>query len=178
MRRYILSGAPGSGKTTVLQYLGGLGYPTVSEAATEVIAHEQARGRPEPWMCDDFIDQVATLQRAEQARTPPDGAVQFYDRSPVCTHALSVYLGREPTRLLRDELDRIARDRVYQPLVFFVGNLGYCEPTQARRITFEQSLAFEQIHRDSYREFGYRLMEIPAAPVADRAAMILDALND
>jgi predicted ATPase len=179
MRRYILTGTPGSGKTTILRHLGELGYATVGEAATEVIEREQALGRPEPWLHDDFIDQVVTLQRRSQAATPAGGAtVQFYDRSPVCTHALSLWLGREPSKLLSEELERITRDLVYQPMVFFVRNLGYCEPTQARRITYEQSLAFEEVHRESYRAFGYQLIDIPAAPAAERAAMVTSALNN
>lgn len=31
---------------------------------------------------------------------------------------------------------------------------------------------FEQIHQDSYRRFGYELIDIPAAAPADRAAAI------
>ena len=44
MRRYILTGAPGSGKTSILRALGARGYSVVSEAATDVIADEQAHG--------------------------------------------------------------------------------------------------------------------------------------
>jgi predicted ATPase len=178
MKRYILTGTPGAGKTTLLRHLRGLGYPTVEEAATEVIGHEQALGRSEPWEHEDFIDQIITLQRRNRTRTPQRStlAIEFHDRSPICTHALSTYLGREPSPLLLDELERIARDGVYQPQVFFIRNLGFCEPTAARRISYQDSLAFEQVHRDSYRTFGYELIDIPAAPVRERAEAVIEAL--
>lgn len=208
MKRYILTGTPGAGKTTLLRHLRALGYPTVEEAATDVIAEELAAGTPEPWTREDFVDKIVALQRRRQVEgavveaavpgsavvgaavvgasavggaavgraVPVGGVVQFFDRSPVCTHALSVWLGREPTGLLRSEIDRLLREHVYEPEVFFVGNLGYCEPTAARRISFEDSLAFEAVHRESYEAFGFRLVEIPAAPAAERAALVAEAL--
>lgn len=56
MKRYILTGTPGSGKTSVLHALKSLGYSVVEEAATDVIALEQKRGNPEPWTQADFPD--------------------------------------------------------------------------------------------------------------------------
>ena len=38
MKRYVLTGAPGSGKTSVLRALAATGYPVVDEAATDVMA--------------------------------------------------------------------------------------------------------------------------------------------
>jgi predicted ATPase len=37
-RRYVLTGAPGSGKTSLLQALAARGWAVVHEAATDVIA--------------------------------------------------------------------------------------------------------------------------------------------
>lgn len=178
MNRFILTGTPGAGKTSILQRLHDLGYATVGEAATAVITHEQARGRPEPWNRDDFIDKIIALQQHRQTHTPASEAgIQFHDRSPVCTHALSVYQGREPTPALHAELERIAGQRIYKRQVFFICNLGFCEPTAARRISFEQSLVFERIHRDSYKSHGYQLIDIPAGPVDDRVSAIIEAVS-
>ncbi|MBR7836376.1 AAA family ATPase [Actinospica durhamensis] len=174
MRRHILTGTPGAGKTTLL-HRPELGYPVVEEAATDVIAREQAQGCGEPWTRAEFIDQILDLQRAREDAAPP-GPVILHDRSPICTHALSTFQGREPSVLLRSELDRVIRDDVYHPTVFFVANLGFCRPTAARRISYEDSLVFEQIHRDAYRALGYQLIEIPAAPVDERAEAVIAAL--
>jgi predicted ATPase len=38
MRRFIMTGAPGSGKTSILRALENLGYAVVEEAATDAIA--------------------------------------------------------------------------------------------------------------------------------------------
>ncbi|WP_184943370.1 AAA family ATPase [Kitasatospora kifunensis] len=180
MKRYILTGTPGAGKTTILTALAALGYRTVAEAATEVITAEQAQGEPAPWTRADFIDRIVTVQRERQLqseaqhRLEPRGRIetQLHDRSPICTHALGVFLNRPVSPALTAELDRITRERVYQPQVFFVRNLGFCEPTAARRISFADSLEFERIHERSYRAFGFELIDVPAAPLAERVAQI------
>jgi len=49
MRRFIISGAPGAGKTAIIRQLELDGFSVVEEAATDVIAAAQARGIAEPW---------------------------------------------------------------------------------------------------------------------------------
>ena len=173
MPAYVLTGAPGSGKTAVLRLLEVSGYAVVEEAATDVIALASARGRAEPWRDPDFADQVVALQRRRQDRQlAAPGAAVFVDRSPVCTLALSRYLGRTASGLLASEVGRVVADGTYETTVFFIRNQGFVEATAARRISFEESLVFERIHEQAYRELGFRLVDVPAGPLARRVALI------
>jgi predicted ATPase len=91
MKRYILTGTPGAGKTTILHYLEHEGYAVVPEAATDVSALHQALGDHEPWTKPSFIAAIAELQRKRQQQSSAlPGGVQIYDRSPVCTYALAI----------------------------------------------------------------------------------------
>ncbi|HEX4721227.1 MAG TPA: AAA family ATPase [Pseudonocardiaceae bacterium] len=99
MPRYILTGAPGAGKTAVLRLLEVGGHSVVEEAATDVIALEHAIGHPEPWRDDAFVDKIITLQRRRESDVRAAETV-FFDRSPVCTLALSRHLGRTTSDLL------------------------------------------------------------------------------
>ncbi|WP_327683010.1 AAA family ATPase [Kitasatospora sp. NBC_00458] len=170
MRRFVLTGTPGAGKTTLLGELARRGFTVVPEAATDVIARRQAGGDPEPWTRADFVDEVVALQRERAAAA--DGEVQFHDRSPVCTEALRDFLGRPASPGLTAELRRIGEEAVYRREVFFVRNLGFVEPTAARRISFEDALVFERLHERAYRAHGFRLIDVPAAGVAERADLI------
>jgi predicted ATPase len=173
MLRYIITGAPGAGKTTVLNALHARGYAVVDEAATDVHAREQSLGNQEPWRDAEFIDAITLLQRTRQQRPTPAGtAVQLYDRSPICTLALAQYLGRPVPRILESEVNRILREAVYQPRVFYIRLLGFVTPTAVRRISFAQSVRFERFHEQAYRAHGYELVDVPAETVAERAELI------
>jgi predicted ATPase len=178
MRRYVLTGTPGSGKTALLRHLESAGFGVVEEAATDVIALHQALGDPEPWRSPAFIDRVVALQcrRELRAGAEPGGTV-FFDRSPVCTLALSRYASVQPPAALLAEIERIRTGHVYERIVFFVRHQGFVEPTAARRISFAESLRFERIHEDVYRECGFTLVEVPAGPLPGRAGLVEETVR-
>lgn len=174
MTRFILTGTPGSGKTTILNALADQGYSAVAEAATDVIALEAELGNLEPWRRPDFIDKIIKMQRLRQADASGyDGPLQFHDRSPVCTYALNTFLGFASSPMLLDEMKRIERGGVFEKRVFFIENLGFVEPTEARKISFEEALVFEKVHRETYEAFGYECVSIAPAPVSERVQQIL-----
>jgi predicted ATPase len=168
MKRYILTGTPGAGKTAILRCLELDGYGVVEEAATDIIAVQQAQGVAEPWSHASFIDAIVTLQRERQLRAARLGdGKQFFDRSPICTYALAKYLGYPISTALSTEIERIEQDAIYQKRVFFVQSLGFITATDARRITPEDAMRFERVHEEAYRGFDYQI--VPIATTAPRA---------
>ena len=179
MRRFIVTGAPGSGKTAIIRQLELDGFSVVEEAATDVIATLHAQGAMEPWRHPWFIDAIARLQRDRQVRasSQPD-ELQFHDRCVVCTAALAVYLGHPSSPFLTSELERIPKEAIYQKRVFLIRNLGFVTPTDARRISFEETLRFEKIHEEIYRDFGFELVFIEPGSVAERVRVIKAAIRE
>jgi predicted ATPase len=177
MKRFVLTGAPGSGKTAILRQLELDGFGVVEEAATDVIALAQARGVAEPWTDPSFIDSVVELQRLRLLRASgePDG-IEFHDRSAICTVALAEYLGHPVSDGLARELERIKAEAIFERRVFFIRNLGFITPTEARRISFEETFRFEAIHEETYREFGYEIVFVEPGSVLERVAGIKAAL--
>jgi predicted ATPase len=174
MRRFILTGAPGAGKTTLIQALAARGHAVVEEAATDVNAEMLAAGVVHPSEEADFIDRIVAMQIAR--RDAADATPQVHDRSPICTLALCRLLDRAPPPSLTADLGAIAREEIYERRVFFVRNLGFMTPTPVRRISFEDSLRFEVLHEQAYRELGYELVMVPAMPLEDRLAQIEAAI--
>jgi predicted ATPase len=173
---YVLTGAPGAGKTAIVRQLELDGFRVVEEAATDVIALKLALGESEPHTHPAFIDTILGLQRrrqhAAETTAGADGAIVFFDRSPVCTLALSRWLGYPESALLTAEVDRLLRCRSFASTVFFVRSLGTVTPTAARRISFADSLRFEVVHEQTYRELGFQLVDVPPGPLAERVALV------
>lgn len=145
MPAYILTGAPGSGKTAILRKLEIDGHDVVEEAATDVIALQQALGRPEPWREPGFPDRVLDLQRKRQLAAEADTrGVVFFDRSPVCTLALCRYLDLAAPRDLLEEIERMLAERWYEL---------------------------------TYREVGFDLFEVPAAPLPVRVVAVQEVVD-
>lgn len=173
MRRFILTGAPGAGKTAILRQLEFDGFSVVEEAATDIIIAAQAQATAQPWTHPSFIDDIARLQKDRQLRASHQpGEVQFHDRCAVCTAALATYLGYPISPFLSGELKRIREEPIYQPQVFFILNLGFVTPTEARRISFEETLRFEKIHEETYLSFGFELVPIAPASLLERVRTI------
>jgi predicted ATPase len=173
MRRFVLTGTPGSGKTSIIRALEVAGHVVIEEAATDVIALEQTLGNTEPWTHPSVIDKITRLQKHRQLRASElPSTLQFFDRSPICTHSLCTFLGYSISATLREEIARIRDEQIYETRVFFIENLGFCEPTAARRIGFEESIRFERVHEEAYCSFGYKCIRIAPLALPERVAEI------
>ena len=150
----------------------------VEETATDVIAAAQTQGPVQPWRHPSFIDAIAHLQRDRQIRASrqPD-EVQFHDRCAVCTAALAVWLGRPFSPFLASELDRVKKEAIYQNRVFFIRNLGFITPSEARRISFEETVRFEKIHEETYRDFGFELVSVEPGSLVEQVGIIKAAIR-
>lgn len=176
-KRFIFTGTPGSGKTSVIQELEKLRHVVIHESATDVIAQEQTKGIMHPWEHHDFVDKIVRMQKSRQMNT--EGELQFYDRSPFCAYALGRYSSHPhnsnftPSPVLLDEIDRCLKMKVYQNKVFFFENLGFIKHTDARKISYEDALIFQQIHLDVYRKFGFEIVLVPKKSIAERCRFVL-----
>ncbi len=95
----------------------------------------------------------------------------------MCTAALAVYLGHPVSPLLASELERVKKEAIYQNRVFFIRNLGFITPTEARRISFEDMVRFEKIHEETYRDFGCELVSVGPGSLVERVSIIKAAIR-
>lgn len=175
MKRFILTGTPGSGKTSLIRSLELKNYCVVEESATDIISIEQLLGNTEPWRHESFIDKIIYLQKQRQlfASDIRKTKIQFFDRSPICTYALAKYLNFKHSKVLLDEIQRIEKENIYHKQVFFIENLGFIEQTNARKISFNEALEFEELHKNIYRDFNYEIINIKPNKIENRCDEII-----
>lgn len=171
-KRFILTGTPGSGKTSIIKELEANGFSVIHESATEVIADEQKQGNLSPWENPDLIDQIASLQILKQNDSGSN--LQFHDRSIFCTYALARYMNYEPSAYLLELIEQSLKEQVYQNKVLFFENIGFVEHTEVRKISYEDALVFEQIHLDVYKQLGFQLIMVPKASIQERKSFIIN----
>jgi predicted ATPase len=175
-KKYVLTGGPGCGKTSLFNQLYGKGFFMIDEVAEYLIASElNKNGNCLPWVdLNKFQERVLDKQIEFEKSIPSEYEAAILDRSKIDGIAFYRSSGLSPPRKLIQE----AKDSRYD-LVFFFDKLPreiYAK-NQIRRETFEES---ERIHDEikrAYESFGYNLINVPLMPIQDRAEFVLDFIN-
>jgi predicted ATPase len=86
------------------------------------------------------------------------------------TDVIALYnaLGHDEPWRDPDFIDKIMalqrqRQNSIRPAEALFCDQGFIQPTAARRISFEDSLVFEHLHEQTYRDLGFLLVEVPPA---------------
>lgn len=167
--KYILTGGPGSGKSSILLELELRGEYTIREAAEDVIRRSQADGIEMPWERPDFQERILQLQIQREKAIPkgierafidrgiPDGLAYAQDGTKTYWQigaAIPIYDG-----------------------VFLIENLGQTATNKVRRENQEEALKLERKFGSIYEALGYKVQRIPAGSVKERAKAILTLID-
>lgn len=170
MPRYVITGASGGGKSTLLAALAAKGLQTVPEAGRQIVREQTAAGgnalpqeNPQSFAKLLFERSLAAYDRA------PDGDV-FFDRSFI-----------EPLAFLRQsglpvppEWDVALRQRRLAEPVFVAPPWEEIYKTDAERThDFTFAIADHSANVAAYKAEGYRLINLPKAPVSERVNFVL-----
>jgi predicted ATPase len=166
---FILTGAPGTGKTAILRQLGNE-FRCVDEPAREILAEQRATGGRGTWDQDPSLFVHLLLQRSieKYAIARRSGQTVVFDRGiPDCI-VYAVRAGTDPTPSLE-----AADSYRYQPHVLFLEPWSDIYDTDEERImSFDDTVSFGKSLRDVYERSGYTLVEVPRDPIDDRATFV------
>jgi len=173
-RWYILTGAPGVGKTTTLEALREHGIRTVPEAARALLDDAISAGQDVDSARQDerrFQDRVLESKLRTEAECD-DGALTVFDRGIPDTLAYYRLYGWEPSRLLKEALAGAiyAAAFVLDPLpIVSADPLRTESPAQRNRLV--------DLIRAAYSEHGTPTMRVAPMSLDQRVAFLLEHLG-
>jgi predicted ATPase len=173
---HIFSGGPGAGKTTLLEALRAQGYAGVDEAARRVLREEAARGGNATHDGDRaaYRDRMLALGLADFHAVAETARPVFFDRG---IPELSGY-GNAPGVADPPALTRAIAECRYNPRVFlFPAWRAIYVHDELRKHSFEHAVAVHAEVQQTYRRFGYEIVEMPEATVEQRARFVLETIG-
>lgn len=174
-KHFIITGAPSTGKSSVVNELIQRGYVCHDEIARQVIKENQDRNNNlVPWVdMLAFSDEVFRRMEILNSSLPKD-QLCFLDRSMV---DLIGYMdfggGVAPTRYAEG-----AKVAGYSNRVFYMPFWeGIFANDEQRKESVEEAMNIDIALRKAYTELGFELIEVPKGTVSERVDYILDVLK-
>ncbi|WP_240229483.1 AAA family ATPase [Devosia lacusdianchii] len=172
---FIITGGPGAGKTTLLTAAASAGICIGKEAARAIIQSQTAIDGPAVHWRDKALFAELMLDRDIQTFE----ALSSIAGPVLCDRGipdLVAYAHMFP--LAQDaHFRRAANLYRYNPIVFFAPPWREIFVTDAERVEgWEHAVSVYAPMRDVYAELGYRVVELPKAPVAERLAFVRDVI--
>jgi predicted ATPase len=175
-RLFVLTGGPGSGKTTLIEALAAAGISTSPEVGRAVIREQLAIGGDAlPWADQRrFADLMVVREVAAHQAALASGAVTVLDRGvPDVVGFLRVSGLPVPSHI-----DAAARACRYNPRVFIAPFWPEIFTEDAeRKQSPDVAEATFAVMADTYRGYGYEMIELPRVSVAERVAFIVDRIG-
>jgi predicted ATPase len=169
---YVITGAPCSGKTTVLKLLGKLGYLTVPEAARVIADKEIRAGKSNEEVKADMLKfqrTVLNLKVKTESRLPKDKIV-FFDRGIPDSIAYFELYGFDAGEVLK-----FCRERTYGK-VFLLERLPF-QKDYSRIENDEIAARIQELLAKAYSNLGYEITRIPIMSSKDRAKLIIESIS-
>ena len=171
---FVLTGAMGGGKSTLLREISKAGIRCVAEPAREILAEQRARavdGVPEQnaeRFCHLMLSR--SLQNYNQALNAAE--VVVFDRGipDMIAYAEGCEIDATP-------FYKAAEQYRYKPTVFFFAGWAAIYTTDAeRKMSFEEASMFGERVRVIYQKLGYQLVNVPLQSIAERTTFLLERL--
>jgi predicted ATPase len=175
-RFYVITGGPGSGKTTLIDELRRLGYATSLEAGRAIIQdQQQIGGDAVPWRdARAFAELMLSWElRSYRTALATDEPV-FFDRGIPDVIGYLRLIGLA----LPEHFANAARLFRYQPCVFIAPPWPEIFTADAeRRQTFDEAVRTYEAMVRTYSSYGYILIELPRTSPAGRLQFVLERLG-
>jgi predicted ATPase len=175
-RLFVITGGPGSGKSTLVEALAGAGIRTMAEAGRAIIQDQVAiGGEALPWSDRRaFAELMLSWEMRSYREAMRPGGTVIFDRG-VADVLGYLRLTKLPIPL---HVERAARMFRYHPRVFIAPPWREIFGLDAeRKQGFEEAQATYEAMGETYSGLGYELVPLPLDSVEERVRFVLGAIG-
>lgn len=168
---YVITGAPCSGKTSVISRIGQMGYRVVHETARAYINEELNKRRTlDEIKADMYIFESSIFYRKIKIEEAlPEKAIIFLDRAIPDSIAYFRFAGLDPK-----DPERMSAGIRYRKIFMF--DRLRIKQDEVRNENEEDSILIDQLIEETYRTIGYEITRVPVLPLQRRVDFILENL--
>ena len=172
-QKVVLTGAPSSGKTTLLNSVNHPEISCYSEVSRAVISSAQANGVHRPFLENPLAFSEAIFEnRLHDYFKASNTPVQLYDRGIHDVVAYLYELGDDVPCGMEEDCKNFTYDKVF----IFPPWEAIFEQDEQREEDFNEAKKLHIALVETYTTFGMKCIEVPLVSVAQRLAFILKNL--
>lgn len=172
VQRYIITGAPGTGKSTLLNALQQNAFSCFHEVSRTIIQQQQAIGGTLlPWIDMQGFARTCRHHMLQHCYSAPPG-ISFYDRA---LPDIMAYLAQQQLPIHPRYYRHI---NMYQPRVFFCTlwpEIFINDPQRPE--TLQQAAALEHHLLVTYQKLGFHIIRVPHTTISRRVLFIRQQLG-
>jgi len=173
-KKIVITGAPGTGKTSIINQLKKLGHSCSNEISREIITEQiAAGGEVLPWKnLEAFSQTVFSLRKAQYINAPTD-TMHFFDRGLLDVIAYMKVDDLAISKNYKEDCEKYN----YNAMVFYtpIWKEIYQIDTH-RKEDMKSAIAIEKSILETYKLFGYTPMSIPKLSIEKRVDFILSTI--
>jgi predicted ATPase len=174
IKRIAISGAPGTGKTSLIEELAKHNFTCHPEVSREIIAAQfKIDGDITPWRDLNAFSNLVISKRADQFKSAKND-LEFFDRSIIDSLA---YLLKDNLPISK-EWDALAKKHKYHKRVFITPPWEEIYQRDAERMEdFKTATNIHKYMVKAYELYGYEIIILPKVKLSKRVKYLLDHIE-
>jgi len=172
----VITGGPGTGKTTIIDALIEQGYACFPEISRQITLEAKKQGIEQLFLEKPLLFSELLLEgrkKQHQQASQDVAEIVFMDRGIPDILAYMHYIGDSYPAFF----DQASKDHPYSKVFVLPPWEDIYESDEARYENFEQAkLIFDHL-METYEKYGYQLIEVPRGTVEERIRFIFDQIS-